>query len=36
VKRLRDKLGEPYGTHIGTVRKQGYLFVSQPTTQTSK
>jgi len=36
VKRLRDKLGELYGTHIGTVRKQGYLFVSQPATPPSK
>ena len=29
VKRLRDKLGD-HGSHIGTVRKQGYLFVSNP------
>lgn len=29
VKRLRDKLGE-HGCHIGTVRKQGYLFVTDP------
>jgi len=29
VKRLRDKLGT-HGNHIGTVRKQGYLFVSNP------
>ena len=29
VKRLRDKLGE-HGTHIGTVRKHGYMFVSRP------
>lgn len=29
VKRLRDKLGE-HGKHIGTVRKQGYLFITEP------
>ncbi|MBK8092071.1 MAG: response regulator transcription factor [Verrucomicrobiaceae bacterium] len=29
IKRLRDKLGS-HGTHIGTVRKQGYLFIADP------
>ncbi len=35
VKGLRDKLGD-HGTHIGTVRKQGYLFVSNPGKGTPK
>ncbi len=35
VKRLRDKLGD-HGTHIGTVRTQGYLFVSNPGKGTPK
>jgi two-component system phosphate regulon response regulator PhoB len=34
VKRLRDKLGD-HGVHIGTVRKQGYLFVSNVRKETA-
>jgi two-component system phosphate regulon response regulator PhoB len=29
VKRLREKLG-PWGRHIGTIRGQGYLFITSP------